>query len=97
MPPKESKQAFLLCLANPFIGIFSPYAIRLIYLFIYLLLFSLQMYWLQALATDPSYICGVDVCIVLIVLFLNIAKSLLDCSLSLVLQSCRDACSSVSC
>lgn len=54
------------------------------------------MYWLQALATDPSYICGVDVCIVLIVLFLNIAKSLLDCSLPLVLQLFRDACSSVS-
>jgi len=47
------------------------------------------MYWLQALATDPSYICRVDVCIVLIVLFLNIAKSLLDCSLPPVLQSFR--------
>lgn len=53
------------------------------------------MYLLQALATDPSYICGVDVCIVLIVLFLNIAKSLLDCSSAsgfAVVQRCTFFC-----
>lgn len=45
--------------------------------------------------TDPSYIWGVDVCIVSIVLLLNIAKSLLDRSLPFVLKLFMDVCSAV--